>query len=314
VLSPQDRSRRAYPVFAAPFRSEKIYRWAILLMRREGAINTTQVRQKIVQVGIIMLSKGTHLGLINFQGNIAPPIFGFHVVGYILCAETLIFGWEPVKASHTVKISDIMRTRNIIRINLQIHHTHSGVIAGQAEVNFDDIGGVYVARCKYLFVQNVAYHATEGILQDLLSVLGQSNGICNQLIAVRSQDGFQSLLAQCVRGSGVKEDATMSVVSGLLNGHARAVHHQCEQGESLAQGQFGVKHLSSIVVSSFCRNARGQIQIAHGDDSITKGDKSLAVRFSGGRGWRRYSCSRSVIIAVCIDFFRLCLLRFLPAK
>ena len=84
------------------------------------------------------------------------------------------------------------------------------MIACQAEVNFDVIGGVNVARCENLFVQIVAYHATEGILQDLLSVLGQSNGIGNQLIAVSPQDGFQSLLAQCVRGSGVKEDATMT--------------------------------------------------------------------------------------------------------
>ncbi len=72
-------------------------------MRREGAVNTTKIRQKIVQVGIIMLSKGTHLGVINFRGYSAPPIFSFYVVGYVLCAETLIFGWKPAKAFHNLK-------------------------------------------------------------------------------------------------------------------------------------------------------------------------------------------------------------------
>ena len=105
------------------------------------------------------------------------------------------------------------------------------MIAGQAEVHFDVIGGINVARCKHPFVHVVAHHASQCILEDLLRVLRQSKLICTQLIAVRPQDRFQTHLAQGVRGGRVKEDATMRLVSGLLNWHVRAVHHHCEQGE-----------------------------------------------------------------------------------
>ena len=173
-----------------------------------------------------------------------------------------------------IEISDIMN------INLQIHETHSGVIAGQAEVHFDVIGGINVAWCKNLFVHEVAHNARQGILVDLLYVLRQSLLIRTQLIAVRPQDRFQSLLAQAVLGSRVKEDATMRLVSRLFNWHARAVHHHCVQGESLAQGKLGVEHFSSIVVSGFGRNARGQIQITHRHDTVNKADKTLTVSFA----------------------------------
>jgi hypothetical protein len=71
-------------------------------MHRKRAINQTQVRQKIVQVGIVLLCKRTHLGLINFQGNPAPPVPGFKVIGYIMSAETLIFDWEPAKTTEKI--------------------------------------------------------------------------------------------------------------------------------------------------------------------------------------------------------------------
>jgi hypothetical protein len=93
---PEDRSRRAYPVFAGTFRSEKIDRWAILRMRLKRAINPTQVRQKIVQVGIVQLCKRTHFGFINVDGNPRPLDFGLDVIGDIMIAETLMFR-EPAK-------------------------------------------------------------------------------------------------------------------------------------------------------------------------------------------------------------------------
>jgi hypothetical protein len=76
--------------------------FAILWMHRKGAINPTQIRQKIVQVGIVLRCKRTHLGLINFQGNPAPPVLGFKVIGYIMSAETLIFNWEPAKTTEQI--------------------------------------------------------------------------------------------------------------------------------------------------------------------------------------------------------------------
>ena len=71
-------------------------------MHRKGAINPTQITQKIVQVGIVLLCKRTHLGLIHFQWNPAPPVLCFNVIGYIMSAETLIFDWEPAKATERI--------------------------------------------------------------------------------------------------------------------------------------------------------------------------------------------------------------------
>jgi hypothetical protein len=68
-LSSQDLSRHAYPVLAGTFWRENIIRGAILRMHRNGVINSTQVKHKIVQVGIVLLCKRTNLGLINIQGN-----------------------------------------------------------------------------------------------------------------------------------------------------------------------------------------------------------------------------------------------------
>jgi hypothetical protein len=53
--------------------------------------------------------------------------------------------------------------------------------------------------------------------------------------------------------------------------------------KEIAQGKFGLKHFSSIVVSGFDRNARGQIQIAHSHDTVSKADKALTVSFPGRR-------------------------------
>ncbi len=38
------------------------------------AINPTQVRQKIMQVGIVQLCKWTHFGLINVDGKLGTPL------------------------------------------------------------------------------------------------------------------------------------------------------------------------------------------------------------------------------------------------
>ncbi len=84
------------------FRSEKIDWWAILRMHWKRAINPTQVRQKIVQVGIVQLCKRTHFGVINVDGNSAPLDFGFDVIGDIMSAETLIFDQEPAKRTKQI--------------------------------------------------------------------------------------------------------------------------------------------------------------------------------------------------------------------
>jgi hypothetical protein len=65
-------------------------------MRLKRAINPTQVRQKIVQVGVVQLCKQTHFGFINVDGNPRPLDFGLDVIGDIMIAETLMFR-EPAK-------------------------------------------------------------------------------------------------------------------------------------------------------------------------------------------------------------------------
>ncbi len=152
-------------------------------MHRKGAINPTQVRQKIVQVSIVLLCKRTHHGLINFQGNPAPPILVFKVIGYIMSAETLKFNWEPAKTTEQIWNKGYNDKKWNKEINLQIHETHFGVIAGQAEVHFDVIGGINVARSKHPFVHVVAHQARQCILEDLLRVLRQSKLIRTKLIA-----------------------------------------------------------------------------------------------------------------------------------
>ncbi len=71
-------------------------------MHWKRAINQMQVRQKIVQVGIVQLCKLTHFGLINVDGNPAPPDLGFHVIGHIMSTETLIFDREPAKTTEQI--------------------------------------------------------------------------------------------------------------------------------------------------------------------------------------------------------------------
>jgi hypothetical protein len=99
------------------FRSEKIDRWAIHRMHWKRAINPTQVRPKLVQVGTVQLGKRTHFGLITVDGNPAPPDFGFHVIGDAMSAETLIFDREPAKRTEQILIyiRDI-KTINDIKI------------------------------------------------------------------------------------------------------------------------------------------------------------------------------------------------------
>ena len=61
----------------------------------------TQVRQKIVQVGIVQLCKRTHFGVINVDGNPGPLDSGFDVIGDIMIAETLMFR-EPAKMTKQI--------------------------------------------------------------------------------------------------------------------------------------------------------------------------------------------------------------------
>ncbi len=82
-------------------------------MNWKRAINPTQVRQKIVQVGIVQLCKRTHFGVINVDGNPAPLDFGFDVIGDIMSAETLIFDREPAKEQNKYDIKDKMTLRDI---------------------------------------------------------------------------------------------------------------------------------------------------------------------------------------------------------
>ena len=74
-LSPQDWSRRASQYLLVPFGAKDLQ--VVLWMRQKGAINTLQISQKIVQVGIVIICKRTHLGLINFHCYPAPPDFWF---------------------------------------------------------------------------------------------------------------------------------------------------------------------------------------------------------------------------------------------
>ncbi len=149
-----------------------------------------------MQVGIVPLCKRTHFGLINVDGNPAPPDFGFYVIGDIMSAETLIFDREPAKRTEQIRYKGYNDNKGYKGINLQIHETHLGVRAGQAEVHFDVIEGIYVAWCKHPFVHVVVQQARQGILEDLLSVLRQTKLVRSQLIAVHRQDRFQSFHAQ----------------------------------------------------------------------------------------------------------------------
>ena len=60
------------------------------------------------------------------------------------------------------------------------------------------------------------------------------------------------------------------------------MHDHGVEGECLAQGKADVEQFWSIVVSGLGRNARGQIQIVHSDDTVAKAYKSLSVPCLGG--------------------------------
>ncbi len=109
----QDRSWRAYPVFAGIFWSEKIDRWAIQRMHWKRAINQSQVRQNLVQVGIVQLCKWTHFGLINFQGNPAPPVPGLRLLSIQWAQKRSYLIGNLPKQQNKYDIRDIMTIRDI---------------------------------------------------------------------------------------------------------------------------------------------------------------------------------------------------------
>ncbi len=77
MILPQDRRRSRYPVLPARFWSER--RWAILIMRWNASIKSTQIGQ-FVHIAIVMFGKQTHYGIINHSGLSLPPVPNFHVV------------------------------------------------------------------------------------------------------------------------------------------------------------------------------------------------------------------------------------------
>ena len=83
--SPQDWSGRLHPVLPGPLRSEQINRRAILRMRLDVAIETTQIGQKIMQKAIVILdrSKRTLLAIINLHIRAVPLVLALQVVGHI---------------------------------------------------------------------------------------------------------------------------------------------------------------------------------------------------------------------------------------
>ncbi len=87
-----------------------------------------------------------------------------------------------------------------MHIILQFHETLSGVVAGQAKMQFDIVCGKNVTRCEYPFVHIVTRSSIKYIPNDLLRVLRQCNKVGILLVAVCPQYGVQSFLAQAVRG------------------------------------------------------------------------------------------------------------------
>ena len=81
--SPQGWSRRLHPVLSFPRGSEQINRNAVLRMRLDVAIETTQIGQSIMQIAVVMLDKRTLPGIINIRNYSVPPVPGFQVVGHI---------------------------------------------------------------------------------------------------------------------------------------------------------------------------------------------------------------------------------------
>ena len=93
--SPQGWSRRPHPVLSFPRGSEQIHRNAVLLMRLDVAIETTQIGQNIMRIAVVMLAQRTLLGIINLHHHSAPPVLAFQVVGQIKRTKTLILCREP---------------------------------------------------------------------------------------------------------------------------------------------------------------------------------------------------------------------------
>ncbi len=150
-------------------------------MHWNGAINSTQVNHKIVQVGIVLLGKRTHLGLINFQGNPVPPVPGFNVVGYILSAETLTFHWEPAKATEPIYYNGC--NCNKWYNEHEFTNSWNSFWRDRRSSRGAFWRHQWDKRCKNLFVHEVAQQVSQSILVDLLCVLRQSLLIRTQVIA-----------------------------------------------------------------------------------------------------------------------------------
>ena len=121
-LSPQDWSRRAYPVFAGTFWRENINRGAILRMHRNGAINSTQVRHKIVQVGIVLLGKRTHLGLINYLEQGEKALLKVSLAWNILAASSslVLVGTREARSKSRIDTTPLTRQTRPLLFRLRV--------------------------------------------------------------------------------------------------------------------------------------------------------------------------------------------------
>ena len=123
-------------------------------MRLDAAIEATHIGHTIVQIAFVMVVKRTLLGIINSRYYPAPPVLCFQIVGHIMSTKTLIFRGEPAKKCNIRVLMTIMEIKQII---LQFHETLSGVVAGQAKMQFDIVRGINVTWRKHPFVHIVAH-------------------------------------------------------------------------------------------------------------------------------------------------------------
>ena len=145
---PEDGRRRFYPVLVASLRGENNRRRALTFMGWQAVIKTSQVRQCIVDIGIVRVGrvKWAQLGIFIFgPGGLAlPPVPGFSVVGNINCTEAFDGSLPEEKTKISISETMFISEKCISLINLQFHEGLASVIAGQAKVHFDIVSGINV--------------------------------------------------------------------------------------------------------------------------------------------------------------------------